>query len=94
MRSVRKGFTPLLRHKSPWLDCFVDDKKLRGNSMYYAFKESEVSLNEACKHLPRRYIDPVNIAGWILSLNAPIVDQLKNHPYQLTVSDSYIIGML
>jgi hypothetical protein len=92
MRCVRKGFTPLLRHKPPWLDCFINGKKLRGSSMYYAFKESEVLLNEACNNLLRRYIVAVNNTGRILNLNTPIVDQLKNTAYQLTQSDSYIIG--
>jgi hypothetical protein len=80
MRRVRKGFTPLLRQKPPWLDCFINGKKLRGHSMYYAFKESELSLQEACKNFLRRYIVPVDNTRRILSLNTPIIDQLKNHP--------------
>jgi hypothetical protein len=88
MRRVRKGFTPLLGQKLPWLDCFINGRKLRGSSMYYAFKESGVICYEACNNLLRRYIIPVNNTGRILSLNTPIVDQLKSYPYPLTLSDS------
>jgi hypothetical protein len=92
MRRVRKGFTPLLRQISSWLDCFIDGKKLRGRIMYYAFKGSEVSLDEACSNLLRRYIAPINNAVRMLGLKTPIVDQLKNTPCPLILSDSYIIG--
>jgi hypothetical protein len=92
MRHVRKGFTPLLRHKSPWLDCFINDKKIKGNSMYYASKESEVLLYEACNNLLKRYIVAVNNRVRVLSLNTPIIDQPKNQPYQLTLSNSYNIA--
>jgi hypothetical protein len=60
--------------------------------MYYAFKESEVLLNEACNNLLRRYIVAVNNTVRIVSLNTPVVNQLKNTPCQLTLSDRYIIG--
>jgi hypothetical protein len=60
--------------------------------MYYAFKESEVLLDEACNNFIRRHIIPVNKTGRIPSLSTPIVDQIKNATYQLTLSDSYIIG--
>jgi hypothetical protein len=93
MKRIRIGFTPILRQKPPWINCFIHGKKLKGRSMYYAFMESEVLLNEACKKLLRRYIVPINYTGLILSLSKPIADQLKNTPYQLTLSDSYIIGM-
>jgi hypothetical protein len=92
MRSIRKGCTPLLRRKSTWLDCFVNDKKLRGRSMYYVLKVSEVGLDEACNNLQRRSLVPIKNTGRILSLFTPTADQQKNTPYQLTLSDSYIIG--
>jgi hypothetical protein len=60
--------------------------------MYFAFKESEVGLDEACNNLLRRYIVPVNNIGRVISFKISIVDQQKNHPYQLTLSDSDIIG--
>jgi hypothetical protein len=60
MRRVRKGFTPLLRHKSPWLDCFVINK-LIGSSMYlrqvmpsrnveYAWERNVIPSKERLSH--------------------------------------------
>jgi hypothetical protein len=92
MRQARKGCTPLLSHKSAWLDCFVYDKKLRRSSMYYALKKSEVSLDGACNNLIKRYIIPLNITGRILSLNTLTVNQLRNNPHKLTISDADIIA--
>jgi hypothetical protein len=60
--------------------------------MYYAFKESEVRLNEAFNNLLRSLSSRLTIREWILSLNISIVGQLKNFSYQLILSDSYIIG--
>jgi hypothetical protein len=48
--------------------------------MYYAFKESRVSLDEASNNTLRRYIVPLNNAGRILCVNKPIDDQLANYP--------------
>jgi hypothetical protein len=73
-------------------DSFINGMKLRVSSIYYAFKESEVLLHETCNNLLMRYIVPANNTNRILSLNISIVDQLKNHPYQLILSDSCIIG--
>jgi hypothetical protein len=70
----------------------MSDKKLRESTMYYAFKEPKVLLHEAYNNLTRRYIIPVNKAGRIHSLNTPIVDQIKNATYQLTLGDSDTIG--
>jgi hypothetical protein len=60
--------------------------------MYYAFKESKVDLDKALNNLLRRYNLPVNNTGRGLCLNTPIVAQVANHSYQLTVSDGSIIG--
>jgi hypothetical protein len=59
--------------------------------MYCAFKESEVSSDEACINLLKRYRSGEN-AVRILSLNTPTIDQLTNYPYQFTVRDNDIIG--
>jgi hypothetical protein len=43
--------------------------------MYYAFKVSEVLLDEACNNLLWRYIVTVNNTGQMVCLNTPIIDQ-------------------
>jgi hypothetical protein len=54
MRSVRKGFIPLPGHTSPWLDCFIDFKKLIGSSRYLSLLTPSGSM----KYVLRRRATP------------------------------------